>query len=168
MKPNPTEKFIPEIRLLKIQEIDAVVELLSSQLREHGLRTDLDQVRRVIEQIVNNSQLGFVLVAVEKNGRPIGVVPGCAFLGIEHGGTSGCLEEFYMLPEFRERGVGSLLIAEFVKVASRLGWSAIDLEIDSSHPRAASLYERHGFQRIDRSRFSRTLESRVRTRASCL
>ena len=153
-----TEKLVPEIRLLKTQEIDAAVDLFTRQLREHQLSTGLSQVRSVIEQITKNSRLGFVLVAVAKNGKPVGVALGCAFLAIEHRGRSGWLEELYVLPEFRKRGIGSLLIAEFIQVASGLGWREIDLEIDSGHEQAASLYERHGFQRLNRSRFSRTLK----------
>ena len=153
-----TETFVPEIRLLRTQEIDAAVDLFSRQLREHQLSTDLSQVRSVIEQITKNSRLGFVLVAFAKNGRPVGIALGCAFLGIEHRGMSGWLEELYVLPEFRKRGVGSLLIAEFIRVASELGWRAIDLEIDSGHGQAASLYKGHGFHRLNRSRFSRTLK----------
>jgi GNAT superfamily N-acetyltransferase len=155
VKPNPTQEF--EVRLLKIEEIDAAVDLLGSQLREHGVKTDLGKVRSVIERIVNDDRLGFVLVALQKNQRPVGVALGCAFLGIEHGGISGWIEELYVLPEFRERGIGSFLIAEFIRVASALGWRAIDLEIDSGHRRALSLYERHRFAQLDRSRLSRRL-----------
>jgi len=155
VKPNPTQKF--QLRLLKIEEVDAAVDLLGRQLGEHGVKTDLGKVRSVIERIVKDDRLGFVLVALEKNQRPVGIALGCAFLGIEHGGTSGWIEELYVLPEFRERGIGSLLVAEFIRVASALGWRAIDLEIDSGHRRAVSLYERHGFTQLDRLRLSRKL-----------
>jgi len=155
MKPNHAQKF--QIRLLKIAEIDAAVDLLGRPLREHGVKTDLGKVRSIIERIVKDDRLGFVLVALEKNQRPVGIALGCAFLGIEHGGTSGWIEELYVLPEFRERGIGALLVAEFIRVASGLGWCAIDLEIDSGHQRVVSLYERHGFTRFDRSRLSRRL-----------
>jgi GNAT superfamily N-acetyltransferase len=155
VKPNPTQKF--QVRLLKIEEIDAAVDLLGRQLLEHGVKTDLDKVRSVIERIVKDDRLGFVLVALEKNQRPVGIALGCAFLGIEHGGTSAWIEELYVLQEFRERGIGSLLVAEFIRVASALGWRAIDLEIETGHQRAASLYERHGFTQLDRSRLSRRL-----------
>jgi GNAT superfamily N-acetyltransferase len=151
---NLTQKF--QVRLLKTEEVDAAVDLLGRQLREHGVKTDLGKIRSVIERIVKDDRLGFVLVALEKNQRPVGVALGCAFLGVEHGGMSGWLEELYVLPEFRQRGIGSLLIAEFIRVASALGWRAIDLEI-TGHQRAASLYERHGFTQLDRSRLSRTL-----------
>ena len=67
------------------------------------------------------------------------------------------MEELYVLPEFRELGIGSLLVAEFIWVASALGWRAIDLEIETGHQRAVSLYKRHGFTQLDRSRLSRRL-----------
>jgi ribosomal protein S18 acetylase RimI-like enzyme len=156
VKPNPTQKF--EVRLLKIEEVDAAVDLLSRQLREHGVKTDLGKVRSVIERIVKDNRLGFVLVALEKNQRPVGIALGCAFLGVEHGGKSGWIEELYVLPEFQMRGIGSLLVAEFIRVASAMAWRAIDLEIDSAHRRAVSLYERHGFTQLDRSRLSRRLQ----------
>lgn len=152
---NPTQQF--EVRLLKTEEIDAAVDLLGRQLREHGVKTDLGKVRSVIEQIVEDDRLGFVMLALEKDETPVGVARGCAFLGVEHGGTSGWIEELYVLPEFRQRGIGSLLIAEFIRVASGLGWRTIDLEIETGHQRAASLYERHGFTQLDRSRLSRKL-----------
>jgi ribosomal protein S18 acetylase RimI-like enzyme len=155
VKPTPAQRF--QIRLLKIEEVDAAVDLLVRQLGEHRVKTDLSNVRSVIERIVKDDRLGFVLVALERNQRPVGVALGCAFLGIEHGGISGWIEELYVLPEFRQRGIGSHLIAEFIRVASALGWRAIDLEIDSSHRRAVSLYERHGFTQLDRSRLSRRL-----------
>src|SRR5215471_15830765 len=116
-----------EVRLLKIEEIVAAVNLLGRQLREHRLKIGLDNVRSVVEQIVNDERLGFVLVAIAENKTFVGIAVGCAFLGIEHGGTSGWIEELYVLPEFRERGLGSLLIAEFIRVASALDWRAIDL-----------------------------------------
>jgi GNAT superfamily N-acetyltransferase len=152
---NPIQRF--QVRLLKIAEIDAAVDLLGRQLREHRVKTNLGDVRSVIERIVEDDRLGFVLVALEKGERPIGVALGCAFLGIEHGGASGWFEELYVLPEFRQRGIGSLLVAEFIRVASGLGWRAIDLEIETGHQRAASLYEQHGFTQLHRSRLSRRL-----------
>jgi GNAT superfamily N-acetyltransferase len=158
MRQSRAEEFVTEFRLLKAQEIDAAVSLLGAQLREHELSTDLSEVRRIIEQIVNDDRLGFVLIAVGKNEMPVGIALGCAFLGIEHGGASGWIEELYVVPEFRSQGVGSRLVEEFVRVASKLGWRAIDLEIDANHRRATAFYERLGFHSLDRSRFSRPLK----------
>jgi hypothetical protein len=42
VKPNPTQKF--QVRLLKIEEINAAVDLLGRQLSEHGVKTNLGKV----------------------------------------------------------------------------------------------------------------------------
>ena len=157
MKSNTIEKLSTEIRLLQLNEIDAAVGLFGEQLREHGLDTDPGRVRSVIERIVADDRLGFVLVAAGRDGKPLGVALGCSFLGIEYGGPSGWIEELYVLPEFRGKGIGSLLVAEFIRVATGLGWRAIDVEVDTDHRRAVSLYQRHGFQPLARSRFGRML-----------
>jgi phosphinothricin acetyltransferase len=62
-------------------------------------------------------------------------------------------------PAWRQRGVGSALIAALLERARAGGMVAVDLEIDAGHSRAVSLYERCGFHRLDRSRLTRKLTS---------
>jgi len=158
MNPAALENFTPEIRLLQPREIDQAVELFGRQLQEHQMIAGAEQLHHVISQIAKDPRLGFVLAAIQQDAGMIGVALGCSFLGIEHGGLSGWVEELYVLPQYRDRGVGSRLIAEFVRVASGFGWRAIDLEVDSGHRRVVSLYKRKGFQKLNRSRYYRMLE----------
>jgi ribosomal protein S18 acetylase RimI-like enzyme len=158
MRPTNQRDFLTEIRRLQSEEINQAVELFGRQLRDHQMDGSLWKLRDVISQILKDPRLGFVLAAFRRDEGLIGVALGCAFLGIEHGGWSGWMEELYVLPQYREKGVGSLLIAEFIRVAAGLGWRAIDLEVDSSHRRVVSLYQRHGFQKLTRSRFYRPIK----------
>jgi GNAT superfamily N-acetyltransferase len=82
-------------------------------------------------------------VASAVDGNPVGVAYASCLLSLEHGGFSGWLEELYVLPEWRGRGIGSCLIAEVITRAKELGWRAIDLEVDVGHQRAISLYTRY-------------------------
>jgi ribosomal protein S18 acetylase RimI-like enzyme len=50
------------------------------------------------------------------------------------------------LPRWRGGGIGSRLVTEVIARAEELGWRAIDLEVDSGHQRAISLYTRHQFR----------------------
>jgi GNAT superfamily N-acetyltransferase len=156
-QPNRTEKPVVEIRLAQPADLDAVVYLLGQQLREHRIDTGAAQIRSVIERILADTRLGFVLVATGRDGKPVGVAFGTSILGVEHGGISGWIEELYVLPEFRDKGIGSRMIGEFIRVATELGWRAIDIEVDAGHERVESLYGRNDFQPVPRKRFCRKL-----------
>ena len=99
---------------------------------------------------------GFVLTAYH-HGVPVGVAYAACILSLEHGGWSGWLEEFYVLPGWRGQGIGSLLLAAVIAAATQRGWPALDLEVDSNHRRVLSLYTRNGFQPLSRTRFVRSL-----------
>jgi GNAT superfamily N-acetyltransferase len=159
-KPVATKKPIAEVRLAQPRDLDAVVYLLGQQLREHSIDTGTAQIRSVMERILVDTRLGFVLVATTPDGKPVGVAFGTSILGVEHGGTSGWIEELYVVPKFRGRGIGSYMVTEFIRVATGLGWRAIDIEVDAGHRRVESLYGRHDFRPIPRKRFCMKLDKK--------
>jgi ribosomal protein S18 acetylase RimI-like enzyme len=137
--------------------LDAVVALFEAQLREHAIKTSRDDLRRVIQQVTDDQRYGFMLAATAPDGCPIGVAYASSLLSLEHGGVSGWLEELYVLPQWRGQGIGSRLIEEVVIHARKLGWRALDLEVDATHQRAVSLYTRYQFRSHSRRRFYRML-----------
>ena len=66
-------------------------------------------------------------------------------------------KELFVLPHLRGKGIGGLLIEETFDRAQARGCLAVDLEVEASHGRAASLYLRHDFVPHTRSRFVRKL-----------
>ena len=95
---------------------------------------------------------GFILVA-QQAGQVVAAAYVSTIMSVEHGGESVWLEEIYVLPEFREQGVGSALVHAALDHARAAGYRAIDLEVDATHERAANLYERLGFVRMSRTRY---------------
>lgn len=138
---------------LRADQIDAAIDLFQVQLEEHHIETKSEQLRRVIEKIISNERHGFILAATTDSGKLIGVAYGGAYLGLEHGGESGWLEELYVLPEYRQNGLGTRLVNEVIRLARARGWQALDLEIEADHQRVVSLYSRHGFRLQNRSRY---------------
>lgn len=159
---SPSEnKLIPKISLIQPEQISAAVQLFSVQLKEHMIEIDSNQVRGVIEKVVADESHGFVLVAATEEGELVGVAFGSSFLGMEHGGISGWLEELYVLPEWRQMGIGTRLVLEVIRIAKARSWRALDLEVEANHQRVVSLYGRHGFLPQSRSRFCRRLDLTV-------
>jgi GNAT superfamily N-acetyltransferase len=146
----------PVINLLDSEHIDSVAPLFEAQLREHGISASIESLLAVMRAVLAHPSHGFALFA-SFDGVPIGVAYAACLLSLEHGGYSGWLEEFYVLPEWRSRGVGSQLLARVLSIAEDRGWRAIDLEVDFSHERVASLYTRSHFEPVRRTRFVRRL-----------
>jgi ribosomal protein S18 acetylase RimI-like enzyme len=146
------------ISLIQPGQIEAAIQLFRAQLLEHGITTSPTPIRSVIEKVAADEKRGFILVAMIEDGTLVGAAFGSAFLGVEHGGESGWLEELYVRPEWRERGIGTRLVAEVIRMAKERGWRALDLEVEAGRRRVISLYERYGFQSQSRARFCLKLE----------
>ena len=139
------------------QQVDSAVALFEAQLLEHKIDTAAADLRKAIQAAIAESRYGFILVALDDGGEPIGVAYAASLLSLEHGGISGWLEELYVLPKRRGQGIGSRLLEEVIAQAKKRGWRALDLEVDITHERAATLYLRHQYRPLSRSRFYRVL-----------
>jgi GNAT superfamily N-acetyltransferase len=139
-----------------VEDCAECATLLVEQLGEHDVHVSVESVCRVLERVVADEHRGFVHLA-RAEGRIVGVAYVATILSVEHVGPAAWLEELYVTPAWRQRGVGTALVAAVLERARAGGMVAVDLEIDAGHSRAASLYERSGFQRLERSRWARKL-----------
>ena len=130
--------------------------LLVEQLAEHGIDASAERLSGVLERVVTDGVLGFILLARDDR-RIVGIAYVATILSAEHGGFVAWLEELYVTPSLRSRGIGTALVTAVLERARETDIVAIDLEVDASHRRAESLYRRLGFRRLERSRWVRKL-----------
>ncbi len=133
--------------------LDEIVALLEAQLREHDIATDAGALCSVASEVIADPRHGFILLATVDD-AVAGLAYAAAHLSAEHGGPVGWLEELYVAPRWRERGIGSDLLRAVISRAQRLGWRALELEVVAGHERVAGLYVRHGFAALARARFT--------------
>ncbi len=145
-----------QIKALAADEITRAAALFAMQLAEHDLQRSPEELVSALTTLLAEPDHGFVLLALSEQ-NPIGAAYAARMLSLEHGGWIGWLEELYVLPSSRNRGVGSALLAATIAEAAARGWGALDLELDSSHERAISLYQRNRFLPLHRTRFVRRL-----------
>ena len=146
-----------EIRAPTAAELPGVVALLVTQLREHHNQLDEAVLARAAEGLFRRPQSGQFLVAIE-SGTLVGFAALSYLWTLERGGRAGWLDELYVVPERRNRGIGVALLREALATARAAGALALDLEIDADHDRAASLYRRSGFAPLPRTRWARELD----------
>jgi GNAT superfamily N-acetyltransferase len=148
------------IRLATIHDCRKCARLLLGQLAEHGVDATEEKLVKILEKVLSHKTNGFILTA-RSRGSIVGVAYVAIILSAEHCGKVGWLEELYVMPECRSKGIGAALLTAVLERARKLGIVAIDLEVDVAHRRAESLYRRFGFRSLDRSRWVRTLENEV-------
>jgi GNAT superfamily N-acetyltransferase len=134
------------------EDVPAITRLFAHQLHEHRIEFQEDILRTAIETVIADDRLGFILVA-KNSAESVGVAYVSFTWSLEHGGKSAWLEELYVVPEWREQGIGTAILAMTLDRARFYNCAALDLEIDQQHQRAANLYLRHGFQPLSRNRW---------------
>jgi len=144
------------IRPARPEEFPAMAALLEAQYQEHNIQRTAAEVEEVLRIMEQKPEFGFALVASEGE-KLVGVAYAPCILSLEHGGFSGWLEDIYIAPEGRGKGLGSLLLKAVIAAAEERGWKALDLEVDAGHQKAIPLYQRHGYEPVPRTRLVRRM-----------
>ena len=131
-------------------------QLLTDQLGEHGIGASRERLARLLEDVAADMTRGFLLLARD-SGRIVGIAYVATILSAEHCGPVAWLEELYVTPRCRARGIGTALVSAVLERARKADIVAIDLEVDAGHSRAESLYRRLGFRPLNRSRWVKEL-----------
>jgi GNAT superfamily N-acetyltransferase len=145
------------IRPLSAAELPGLTALLATQLREHHVTLSDLEIARAAAGMLVRPQRGQFLLAFE-SGALVGFAALSFLWSLEHGGRAVWLDELYVLPERRGHGIGATLLDAALEAARQAGATALDLEIEADHARAASLYRRAGFAPLDRTRWARRIE----------
>jgi ribosomal protein S18 acetylase RimI-like enzyme len=83
---------------------------------------------------------------IEEAGQVIGyAVLGLGF-GIEYGGADAFVDDLYLVPPARGRGIGRTVLRLLELEARSLGLAALSLVVDPDNRRARRLYDRAGFE----------------------
>jgi ribosomal protein S18 acetylase RimI-like enzyme len=132
-----------EVRPAEGRDSAVVIELLAAQLAEHSLASGGEQVARGIEVAF---QTGASLLVALEGSRVVGACLANRIASVEHGGAVLFIEELYVVPEARRRGVARALLGRLVSEAAASGVRAIELEVDEGHEPARALYRSLGFE----------------------
>lgn len=137
------------LRPVRHGELPELLDMLRRFYVEDRILLDEPRVRRGLEQLLVDAALGAVLFA-EVEGERVGyLVLGWCF-SIEQGGRHVLVDELYLEPAARGRGLGGALLAAACDWARGQGAEVARLEVNRHNPRAKALYLRHGFRDDDR------------------
>ena len=133
------------LRRATLEDVPALVPLVGAFYAHFGYPYSEPAKRRLLSEVIETTSLGSLWLVLSDAGEPDGYLFLSYYFSLEFGGPTAFIDEFFVGPAHRGRGFGSQVILEVIEVAKSLGLQALQLEVEHSNTRAATLYERLGF-----------------------
>jgi ribosomal protein S18 acetylase RimI-like enzyme len=115
-----------------------------------------DACERAVHVLAAGSPFGCAWLA-KQDGKAIGYVVVTVGFSLEYGGHDGFVDDLYLVPEARGKGLGKTLIDFAIRQAVELGIRTLHLEVEADNDRASALYLRAGFRQTGRKLLRRPL-----------
>jgi GNAT superfamily N-acetyltransferase len=106
------------------------------------------RVELLLKRLIATPHLGAAWVA-EAEGRLTGYLIAVTVFSLEHGGLMAEIDELYVLPEARSRGVGARLLATAEAALAAEGCVRLQLQLGAANAAARGFYERRGYRARD-------------------
>ena len=104
------------------------------------------RIELVLQRLLAEPRLGAIWVA-ESDGRLVGYLIAVLVLSVEHRGLMAEIDEFFVLPEARSRGVGRQLLAAAETALAARGCVRLQLQLGVANSEARAFYQRRGYTR---------------------
>jgi len=132
-------------RFLEQADIAALLPLMKDFYAIERLQYDAERLRQLLLQLSGSQHLGR-LILFEQSGTLVGyMVLGFGF-SLEFHGKDCFIDEFYVVPEHRSRGIGQAAVDFAVEICRSARIKAVHLEADHANVRGHEFYKRLGFK----------------------
>lgn len=125
-------------------DVPRLVELMAEFYAESGYPLPRDAAARAFAPLVADARLGRVWL-LEANGEPAGYAALTVGYSMEYGGLRGFVDDLFVRPAHRGRGLAAAALAELRRVAESMGVRALLVEVGPENAVARRVYARAGF-----------------------
>jgi ribosomal protein S18 acetylase RimI-like enzyme len=126
------------------EHLDRVVSLVAAFHAEAGIEMSDEDRRAGLAPLLDGIPHGVVYL-IGPPRAPIGYVVITFGWSVEFGGLDGIIDELYVRPGVRKRGIASEALIALPRALAEGGLRAIHLEVDRDNKAALRLYKRAGF-----------------------
>tara|TARA_R110002110_G_scaffold21167_3_gene84444 strand:+ start:2431 stop:2880 length:450 start_codon:yes stop_codon:yes gene_type:complete len=133
------------LTLAKPEHLDRLVALVGAFHTEEGIDLTEDDRRAGVAPLLDGIPYGAAYL-IGPPRAPIGYIVICFSWSVEFGGLDAIIDELYIRPGVRGRGIASEALIALPRALAGGGLRAIHLEVDRTNAAAQKLYLRAGFQ----------------------
>jgi GNAT superfamily N-acetyltransferase len=137
------------IRYAGAEHSERVARLVLALFAEIGHEMPAADAHRAARQLLTGGDRHYVALLAETNdgAEPVGVLTLAESCATYAGGRFGIIQEFYVAPEFRSRGVGSELLRAAQTHANQQAWHRLEVTapFGDRFLRSVGFYRKNGF-----------------------
>jgi ribosomal protein S18 acetylase RimI-like enzyme len=135
---------------------EAILALMRQYYAEDDYPFAEGTARLVLETFLSDESLGRLWVLVDAD-AVVGYLALTFGYSFEHRGRDAFIDELYVTPERRGRGLGRLLLDAAIDACAQLGVQTLHLEVERRKTKTIALYKSLGFRDNDRLLLSRPI-----------
>jgi ribosomal protein S18 acetylase RimI-like enzyme len=132
--------------LLALSDIDKLVPLFDQYMVFYGQPSDQEKYKAYLLERINNKE-ATVYLALDKESEAIGFVLNYQTFSSVSLGRIVVLNDLFVVPAARQKGVAKALIECAVNLAKKTGSVRVDLGTAKTNSKAQALYEQLGFEK---------------------
>ncbi|MFC3615817.1 GNAT family N-acetyltransferase [Lutimaribacter marinistellae] len=137
------------LHLAKPDDLERVLALVTAFHAEEGLDSTDEARRAALLPLLEGIPHGCAYL-IGPARAPLGYVVITFGWSLEFGGMDAFVDEIYIRPAVRGRGIATEVLISLPKALSKAGVKALHLEVDRENEIAQRLYARAGFKLRDR------------------
>jgi ribosomal protein S18 acetylase RimI-like enzyme len=105
--------------------------------------------KKAMVKVISDERIGLVWL-IKSSGENVGYIVLTLHYRLESRGTCANLDELFINEANRGQGIGRIAMEFLEDTCKERGVAAMQLEVKKDNPEAASLYEKVGFEILDR------------------
>jgi ribosomal protein S18 acetylase RimI-like enzyme len=145
----PTQPLATPIALRRAGSADVgvLIDLMREFYAEAGYSVDGQWASSAFTRLIEDPGLGCVWVAWNDK-SPIGHAVLTLRYTMEHGASSGYIDDLFVRPEYRRRRIARALLSELIAECRQRDCKAIYVEVGDGNVPAMQLYREMGLERF--------------------
>ena len=108
-------------------------------------------------ELLQNDEKG-IAVLIKQDTITIGYIVVTFGFGLEHG-RNGMIDELFILPDYRGRGLGAKTLSNVESILKEKGIKAIHTEVETKNKHAMNFWIKNGYQSADRKPLTKIIET---------
>ena len=130
-------------------DTQTLVDLMAEFYAESGYVLDRRHAAHAFSVLLADPRLGRTWL-IDQDSVDVGYVVLTFVYGMEYGGLTAVVDDFYVRPAARNRGAGTAALALVREVCAELGVCAATVQVGRENRVAQAVYRRTGFVTTDR------------------